>query len=179
MGRGGSVRSNHPELVCYLCRDVLEWFGGGSIPSHHPELMRQNLCTSLGWFKHVEPHQAFSTHMITERARCVKHHDCGNDADRGSVRLHHPELMWQNCALCYLTSVIMCFKVWWGLMCLNHPELVHNTLHTLFSCNDVAREVRCRTSLAYQSTRLWRFTGRTYADTSTMVIVQHEEKVLL
>ena len=30
------------------------------------------LCTSSGWFKHIEPHRTFSTRMITEIARCVE-----------------------------------------------------------------------------------------------------------
>ena len=29
------------------------------------------LCTSSGWFKHVEPCRTFSNHIITEIARCV------------------------------------------------------------------------------------------------------------
>ena len=28
------------------------------------------LCTSLGWFKHIEPHRTSSNHNITEIARC-------------------------------------------------------------------------------------------------------------
>ena len=28
------------------------------------------LCTSSGWFKHIEPHRTFSNHIITEIARC-------------------------------------------------------------------------------------------------------------
>ena len=30
------------------------------------------LCTSSGWFKHIEPHRTFSNHIITEIARCVE-----------------------------------------------------------------------------------------------------------
>ena len=30
------------------------------------------LCTSLVWFKHIEPPQTFSNHIITELARCVE-----------------------------------------------------------------------------------------------------------
>ena len=28
------------------------------------------LCTSSGWFKHIEPHRTYSNHNITEIARC-------------------------------------------------------------------------------------------------------------
>ena len=30
------------------------------------------LCTSSGWFKHIEPHRIFSNHIITKIARCVE-----------------------------------------------------------------------------------------------------------
>ena len=30
------------------------------------------LCTSLGWFKHIEPRRTFSNYIITEIARCVE-----------------------------------------------------------------------------------------------------------
>ena len=30
------------------------------------------LCTSSGWFKHIEPPRTFSNHIITEIARCVE-----------------------------------------------------------------------------------------------------------
>ena len=30
------------------------------------------LCTSSGWFKHIEPRRTFSNHIITEIARCVQ-----------------------------------------------------------------------------------------------------------
>ena len=30
------------------------------------------LCTSSGWFKHIEPRRTFSNHIITEIARCVE-----------------------------------------------------------------------------------------------------------
>ena len=30
------------------------------------------LCTSSGWFKHVEPPRTFSNHNIAEMARCVE-----------------------------------------------------------------------------------------------------------
>ena len=30
------------------------------------------LCTSSGWFKHIEPYRTFSNHIITEIARCVE-----------------------------------------------------------------------------------------------------------
>ena len=30
------------------------------------------LCTSSGWFKHIEPHRTFSNHIITEIAKCVE-----------------------------------------------------------------------------------------------------------
>ena len=30
------------------------------------------LCTSSGWFKHVEPPRTFSNHIIAEMARCVE-----------------------------------------------------------------------------------------------------------
>ena len=30
------------------------------------------LCTSSGWFKHIEPHRTFSNHIITKIARCVE-----------------------------------------------------------------------------------------------------------
>ena len=28
------------------------------------------LCTSSGWFKHIEPHRTYTNHTFTERARC-------------------------------------------------------------------------------------------------------------
>ena len=31
------------------------------------------LCTSSGWFKHIEPHRTYSNHNITKLARCVGH----------------------------------------------------------------------------------------------------------
>ena len=30
------------------------------------------LCTSSGWFKHIEPHRIFSNHITTEIVRCVE-----------------------------------------------------------------------------------------------------------
>ena len=30
------------------------------------------LCTSSGWFKHIEPHRTYTNHSITEIARCVE-----------------------------------------------------------------------------------------------------------
>ena len=30
------------------------------------------LCTSSGWFKHVEPPRTFSNHIIAEMAKCVE-----------------------------------------------------------------------------------------------------------
>ena len=30
------------------------------------------LCTSSGWFKHIEPRRTFSNHIITETVRCVE-----------------------------------------------------------------------------------------------------------
>ena len=30
------------------------------------------LCTSSGWFKHIEPHRTFSNHIFTEIGRCVE-----------------------------------------------------------------------------------------------------------
>ena len=30
------------------------------------------LCTSSGWFKHIEPHRTYTNHTITEIARCVE-----------------------------------------------------------------------------------------------------------
>ena len=30
------------------------------------------MCTSSGWFKHIEPFRTFSNHIIGELARCVK-----------------------------------------------------------------------------------------------------------
>ena len=42
------------------------------------------LCTSSGWFKHIEPHRIFSNHIITEIARCVGFCHMGS----GVVRLY-------------------------------------------------------------------------------------------
>ena len=83
------------------------------------------LCTSSGWFKHIEPPRTFSNHIITEIARCVefchmssgwfectepslstslqgkhKHHDGWYLLERGG-----------GCCLCVCVCVCVCVKV--------------------------------------------------------------------
>ena len=64
------------------------------------------LCTSLGWFKHIEPRRTFSNHIITKIARCVGFchmssggfdctepcYHCEDEVREGSVQLNHSEL---------------------------------------------------------------------------------------
>ena len=78
--RGGSSTSNL--LEPHHCRD-------GKVLSHEFGMVRRYrtfsnyiftgearcagcLCTSSGWFKHVEPPRTFSNHNIAEMARCVE-----------------------------------------------------------------------------------------------------------
>ena len=48
------------------------------------------LCTSSGWFKHIEPHRIFSNHIITEIARCVEfcHMSSGGSTVPNLLYLH-------------------------------------------------------------------------------------------
>ena len=48
------------------------------------------LCTSSGWFKHIEPRRTFSNHIITEIARCVEfcHMSSGGSTAPNLLYLH-------------------------------------------------------------------------------------------
>ena len=66
------------------------------------------LCTSSGWFKHIEPPRTFSNHIITEIARCVR----VLSHEFGVVRLHrtfsiHIVTGETRCAGC------LCTSSWW------------------------------------------------------------------
>ena len=59
------------------------------------------LCTSSGWFKHIEPHRTFSNHIL-ERARCVEFcHMSSGWFDRTEPSLSTGET---KCAGCLCTS---------------------------------------------------------------------------
>ena len=52
------------------------------------------LCTSSGWFKHIEPHRTYTNHLITELATCVE--------------VYHRSAVWLDCtepSLCKVYSV--------------------------------------------------------------------------
>ena len=65
------------------------------------------LCTCSGWFKHIEPRRTFPNHIITEIAKCVE--------------FCHMSSGWFD----HISVMIWFENVRRGLMCLNHPELVH------------------------------------------------------
>ena len=67
--REGSVRSNHPELMSHTS---LGWFDCTNLLYLHCYRGNKCLCTSSGWFKHIEPSRIFSNHIIAEIARCVE-----------------------------------------------------------------------------------------------------------
>ena len=48
------------------------------------------LCTSSGWFKHIEPHRTYTNHTITEIARCVEvyHMSSGGSTVPNLLYLH-------------------------------------------------------------------------------------------
>ena len=76
------------------------------------------LCTSSGWFKHIEPHQTYSNHNTTEIARCG-----------GAC---HMSSGWFDCTEPSLYTTLQGKQVCRVLM--------HYTLHTCFPCSVVYRE---------------------------------------
>ena len=79
------------------------------------------LCTSAGWFKHIEPHRTYTNHTITELARCVgclgtrsgwfKHSEPHRTyTNHPALVPKHPTPLWDG-------------VVRVGSLCLNHPEV--------------------------------------------------------
>ena len=60
--------------VCFPCRVLSHEFGVVRLYRTFSIYKRCAgcLCTSSGWFKHIEPRRTFSNHIITEKARCVE-----------------------------------------------------------------------------------------------------------
>ena len=60
--------------VCFPCRVLSHEFGVVRLYRTFSIYKRCAgcLCTSSGWFKHIEPRRTFSNHISTEIARCVE-----------------------------------------------------------------------------------------------------------
>ena len=100
------------------------------------------LCTSSGWYKHIEPHRTYTNHTSTEIARCegflytssgwFKHIEPHRTYTNHTISTLHTVLSLWWCVSCRFAEVRCASTtpnydgvVRVGSLCLNHPELVH------------------------------------------------------
>ena len=77
------------------------------------------LCTSSGWFKHIEPRRTFSNHIITEIARCVE--------------FCHMSSGWFDCTEPSLTTSLQEIEGVQGAICTSLMRFKHIEPHRTFS----------------------------------------------
>ena len=87
------------------------------------------LCTSSGWFKHIEPRRTFSNHIITEIARCVE--------------FCHMSSGWFDCTEPSLSTSLQGKQRYAGCLCTSSGWFKHIEPHRTFSNHIMTEIARC------------------------------------